>query len=202
MNGSPIAERQELAVLRRQLIGQCTNDAVVEDERGDPCRRRPRRCRRRAADAAPRDARRASPPRRGRGGAAGARTAPACSASERFRSRAAAQVCCVSCVPTGSCVVWTGSGLSFPVTESLNSRIPVPRERPISGSRLAPKRRRARRSRPTISSGPMLAMGPAYQRFGLRPGGKPRINLGLRRPLGYDGRERERAVRARSGTPF
>ena len=41
----------------------------------------------------------------------------------------------------GGCCV--SSSFSFPVTESLNSRMPLPSERPTSGSRLGPRITRA-----------------------------------------------------------
>src|SRR3954447_24677036 len=55
------------------------------------------------------------------------------------------------------------------VTESLNSRMPEPSERPISGRRLAPKSSKATSSRRMISGAPMFGMRPAYQRFGQFP---------------------------------
>ena len=50
---------------------------------------------------------------------------------------AAAGACCTCC---GCCpaVSAGGSGCDSPVTDCLNSRMPLPSERPISGSRLAP----------------------------------------------------------------
>ena len=87
----------------------------------------------------------------------------------------------VSCVPAGSCVVvsvWLGV---LPVTESLNSRIPLPSDRPISGRRFAPKRSRATSSRRMISGAPMFPMTRGYQRFGRVPGPGRNTALGYAR---------------------
>src|SRR5581483_494162 len=56
---------------------------------------------------------------------------------------------CRSRVTSAGTAKRSGSGLS-PVTESLNSRIPLPSERPISGSRFGPKT--SRRTTPSKSS--------------------------------------------------
>ena len=56
-------------------------------------------------------------------------------------------------LPTGSCVVVGVGSVVLPVTESLNSRIPLPSDRPISGRRFAPKRRSATSRRRMISQG-------------------------------------------------
>jgi len=47
-----------------------------------------------------------------------------------------------------------------PLTDSLNSRMPDPSDRPISGRRLAPNSSSASPSRRTISMGPTFAMRP------------------------------------------
>jgi hypothetical protein len=49
----------------------------------------------------------------------------------------------------------SSSSRSLPVTESLNSRIPRPSERPISGSLFGPKTSKATRSRMAISQIPI-----------------------------------------------
>src|SRR5258708_7077472 len=75
----------------------------------------------------------------------------------------------VSVVLVGSCDISVGSGLLLPETESLNSRIPVPSDRPISGRRFAPKSSRATIRSRMISGALIFGIEPAYQRFCVFP---------------------------------
>ena len=50
-----------------------------------------------------------------------------------------------------------------PLSDSLNSRMPFPMERPTSGSFFGPRTMRAMARMTTSSSGPTLGMLPAYR---------------------------------------
>ena len=154
-------EGRELLVARRQLALERPDQVVVEDERDDEP----------DADRADADEEPLSQlfevldERRllavVSGDAAGVEGAWPSSRRARFRAAVSAARWC-RCVPTGSVpVVWVASGFETPETESLNSRIPVPSDLPISGSRFAPKSSSATSRRPMISTGPMLDMRPA-----------------------------------------
>src|SRR3954471_16710807 len=72
-----------------------------------------------------------------------------------------------------------------PLSDSLNSRIPFPMERPTSGSFFGPRTIRAMARMTTSSSGPTLGMSPAY-RAGA-PGTTPRYQRAVGRGLPPDG---------------